>query len=151
MNETTPAKGTRLIGGDIIEVLADLWPAAFAVDPRARQPLKVGIDRDILAVADGAITLPELRAALCTYTAAKAYLKALHEGAPRIGLDGGPAGTVSAADAKHARWLLERRIANDLARVRARGLAAERVRHSAQATRLLPDANELDSGSLIRF
>ena len=86
MTRRRPVKGMRLIGGDIIEVFADLWPAAF-VEPRARRPLKVGIDRDILAVADGAITPEELRVALCAYTAAKAYLKALREGAPRIGLD----------------------------------------------------------------
>jgi ProP effector len=123
MGNDKPATGTSLAGGDVIEVLADLWPVTFAVDPRARRPLKIGIDRDILAVADGAITPEELRAALCAYTGAKAYLKALREGAARISLDGVVAGSVSAPEAKHAQWLLERRIAKESARMRARGLA----------------------------
>jgi ProP effector len=99
--------------GDIIAVLVDLWPAAFSVEPRLRRPLKVGIDKDILAVADGAITLEELKVALGTYTGAKAYLKALHEGAARIGLDGKQEGQVSASDARHARWVIERKIARE--------------------------------------
>ena len=120
------AKGTKERAGDIIEVLADLWPAAFAVEPRRRRPLKVGIDADILATADGAILQTELTIGLNSYVTAKGYLRAVREGDPRIGLDGEAAGVVSKQEAAHARWQLERKIAKELAQVRARGLAAER-------------------------
>jgi ProP effector len=128
--------------GDILGVLADLWPAVFSIEPRLRRPLKVGIDKDILAAADGAIIPEELKVALGSYTGAKAYLKTLRDGAPRIGLDGKQEGQVSAGAARHARWLLEQRIAKGSARVRARGLAAQRVRHSSEKPRLLTDANQ---------
>jgi ProP effector len=111
--------------GDILEVLADLWPAAFFVEPSRRRPLKAGIDRDVLTAADGAITREELKIALGSYTSAKAYLRALREGELRIGLDGEPAGQVSASDARHAQWVLEQRIAKESARVRARALAQQ--------------------------
>jgi ProP effector len=124
--------------GDIMAVLADLWPAAFSVEPRLRRPLKIGIDKDILAVAGGAITPEELKVGLGSYTRAKGYLKASREGAPRIGLDGAQIGQVSANDARHARWLLDRKIARESARVRARGLAAQCVRHSNELPHCCP-------------
>jgi ProP effector len=127
MTEADNARGRRPFAkesaGDIMAVLADLWPAAFSLEPRLRRPLKVGIDKDVLALAGGAITPEELKVALGSYTGAKAYLKTLQEGAPRIGLDGKQAGQVSANDARHAGWLLKQRIARESARVRARGLA----------------------------
>ena len=121
------AKGTKERAGDIIEVLADLWPAAFTVEPRLRQPLKVGIDADVLEAASGAITSAELTVALNSYVTAKGYLRAVREGAPRIGLDGEAAGVVSKQEAAHARWQLESKIAKESAQVRARGLAVERA------------------------
>jgi ProP effector len=121
------AKGTKERAGDIIEVLADLWPGAFAVEPRLRQPLKVSINADVLAAASGAITSAELIVALNSYVRAKAYLRALRVGTPRIGLDGIAAGVVTAQEAAHAEWLLERAIAKESARVRARAFAAQRA------------------------
>jgi ProP effector len=136
---TDAAKGRRPFpkerAGDIMSVLADLWPATFFLEPRLRQPLKVGIDKDIRALAGEAITAEELKVGLGSYTGAKAYLKSLQEGAPRIGLDGTQEGQVSASDARHALWLLERKIARESAHVRARGLAAERAQSlKAQTT-----------------
>jgi ProP effector len=128
-------KDTKERARDIIEVLADLWPAAFAVEPGRRRPLKVGIDADILAAAGGAILPLELKIALGAYVNAKAYLRALREGELRIGLDGEPAGIVSAPEAAHARWRIERKIADESARVRWRGLAAERAQRASTQER----------------
>jgi ProP effector len=129
------AKDTKERARDIIEVLADLWPATFAVEPGRRRPLKVGIDVDILAAAGGAILPLELKIALGAYVKAKTYLRALQEGKPRIGLDGQPAGVVSAQDAAHARWRIERKIAEESARVRGRGLAVERSQRAPSQER----------------
>jgi ProP effector len=92
-----------------IAVLAQLWPRTFMVYERRRHPLKLNIDHDIAVAAAGAITLDELKAALCFYCGNMGYLYACKEGADRIGLDGEPAGNVTASEAAHAARILDRR------------------------------------------
>jgi sRNA-binding protein len=48
-------------------LLAERWPACFAIYEQRRRPLKVGIHRDILAALDGAVTAKGLGAAFCPY------------------------------------------------------------------------------------
>lgn len=98
-----PVRSARLLPSTIVEVLAELWPAAFTTDPRERRPLKVGIGGDIEAAACGALTSREIHAALGWYVYGVNYLWRMRAGAERIDLDGKPAGTVSTADAEHAR------------------------------------------------
>ena len=93
----------RLQPATIVEVLAQLWPACFTTDPRERRPLKIGIAGDIEAAACGALTQREIDLALGWYVRGGSYLWRMRPGADRIGLDGKPAGTVSDADAEHAR------------------------------------------------
>ena len=92
---------------EVIAVLADLWPHCFAVFEDRRRPLKVGIHHDILAAGKGAIAAAELALALRRYCANPHYLRACTEGAARIGLDGEPAGSVTADEAAHAAERLE--------------------------------------------
>lgn len=70
------------------------------------RPLKVGI-HEALAEQE---PWPEklVRRALACYVNLPRYLKAVREGAERIGLDGKPAGQVDAKAAEHARKKLER-------------------------------------------
>jgi ProP effector len=91
-----------------IALLAATWPACFGIEFAGRKPLKVGIGKNIAAVAEGAITPEELDAAMSLYCNGKPYLKWLKEGAQRVDLDGNPAGTVTAAQAANARRRIER-------------------------------------------
>jgi hypothetical protein len=101
MSETDPDP-PPIKAGDGIAMLAERWPACFHVFERPRRPLKLGIHLDILAALDGAMTLQELRQALCFYTGNHCYLRRMSAGAARIGLDGNPTGTVSTEEAAAA-------------------------------------------------
>jgi sRNA-binding protein len=85
-----------------IALFAETWPATFSVYERRRRPLALGIHHSILAALEGAITPEELRRALRYYTGNPFYLRATVAGAERIGLDGSPAGTVTAEEAAAA-------------------------------------------------
>jgi ProP effector len=93
----------------VIALLAEQFPAAFSVLERHRKPLKLGIRDDVLAAMAGAVTAEEVTAALRFYTGNVGYLRTSIEGAPRVGLDGQPAGQVSADEAAHARERLATR------------------------------------------
>jgi hypothetical protein len=80
----------------VLELLAETWPAAFSIYEDRRRPLKIGIHTEILAGLDGAITAIALRIALGCYVANPVYRSRLVAGTVRIGLDGEPAGVVTA-------------------------------------------------------
>jgi ProP effector len=88
-----------------IRILAERWPKCFAVDEKRRRPLKVGIADEVHAL------LPDidLSTALALYARSTSYMKALVADAVRIGLDGEPAGTVSAVHEAFARRELAKR------------------------------------------
>jgi ProP effector len=88
-----------------IRTLAERWPKCFAVDEKRRQPLKVGIAEEARAL------LPDIdvSTALALYTRSTSYMKALVAGAVRIGLNGEPAGTVTAGHETFARRELAKR------------------------------------------
>jgi ProP effector len=70
------------------------------------RPLKVGIHEELAEQEPWPEKL--VRRALACYVNLPRYLKAVREGAERIGLDGKPAGQVDAKAAEHARKKLER-------------------------------------------
>jgi len=80
----------------VIELLCDRFPQTFS--RRSPQPLKVGVYADVLAVLGDAVQPRGLQSALRAYTSNARYLCALAAGACRVGLDGKPAGTVTAED-----------------------------------------------------
>ena len=84
-----------------LTALAMRWPACFQVYEERRRPLKVGIHTDIIAA--GGFDEAELRFALRWYTRNPRYRDGLVAGAERIGLDGLPAGAVTAEEAEDAR------------------------------------------------
>jgi ProP effector len=90
----------------LIGVLAERFPAAFAVNPGYRQPLKLGIHVDILAQLSDTIAPRDLSVALRIYVSNVKYLKALAAGAERVDINGMSAGTVTADEAAHARQQL---------------------------------------------
>jgi sRNA-binding protein len=87
--------------------------------------LKLGIHLDILQVLEGAISQEELNAALRVYVASDVYLQRCKEGRPRLGLDGKPAGVVTAEEAQHAKVRLA---------ARRRRWEARRLGHVAKTT-----------------
>jgi ProP effector len=85
----------------VIELLCDRFPQTF--NRNAPRPLKVGLHIDLLAALGDAVQPRDLKSALGAYTGNARYLRALTAGAPRIGLDGKPAGTVTPEDEAVAR------------------------------------------------
>jgi ProP effector len=100
---------------DLIGVLAERFPACFAINPRYRRPLKLGIHVDILARLN-TIAPRDLSAALRIYVSNIKYLSALVAGAERVDLNGIPAGTVTAEHADIARVQYEQRRAKHKAK-----------------------------------
>jgi ProP effector len=88
-----------------IHALAERWPKCFAVDEKQRRPLKIGIGKEVA----GVLTDIDVSAAVAFYTRSARYMKACVAGAVRIGLDGEPAGTVTAEEEGFARRRLARR------------------------------------------
>ena len=86
----------------ILELLCERFPRTFARNPSGRQPLKLGIDRDLVARLGGIVSRSALKRMLSIYTACPEYRATLIEGAARIDLDGNPAGAVSAREAAYA-------------------------------------------------
>jgi ProP effector len=97
-----PPNSPRTDANDVIDLLAERFPACFARYEARRKPLKVGIKADILAALGGAITERELSIALRIYTSNEVYRRRLVEGAARIDLKGEPAGAVTPEQAR--RW-----------------------------------------------
>src|SRR5262245_47603897 len=85
-----------------IVLLAEAFPHCFSVYEGRRRPLKIGIHKDIPAAVDGALTPIELSRALGGYCANSVYLRNSRAGAPRIDLDGNPAGIVTVEQSQRA-------------------------------------------------
>jgi len=105
---STAAKRARI--ASVIKLLCERFPQTFS--RRAPKPLKVGVYADVLAALGDTVQLRDLKSALGAYTSNARYLRALTGGAPRIGLDGKPAGTVTPEDEAVAR----RRLAESVKR-----------------------------------
>ena len=91
--------------------LAEAYPACF--DWEHPRPLKINIHQDLMAAGHDRIAV---RRALGRYCQADRYRKALQPGAPRIDLQGQPAGAVTEREAAHARSRVEARAAARAAR-----------------------------------
>jgi sRNA-binding protein len=89
----------------VLGILADKFPACFAIYERRRRPLKLGIHHDIIAALDGAIAPRDLSSALRCYVANAGYLRACTEDADRIDLAGNA--KVTGAEAAGAAARLE--------------------------------------------
>jgi sRNA-binding protein len=91
----------------IITMLAERWPAVFAVRDAKRRPLAIGIRDDILAALDP----KELVGALRYYCRSVGYLSHMRSGAWRHDLDGNVVGTVMAEEQAVAQaWLAEMKV-----------------------------------------
>lgn len=90
----------------VIGQLQKKFPLAFPKSPAPKQPLKIGIHKDIFEYSEQlGIDKNQLRAAIKTWCWGKRYWECLSEGADRVGLDGTPAGQVTKVDAEQANKL----------------------------------------------
>lgn len=90
--------------------LQKLFPKAFPKNPSPKVPLKIGIHEDLLVRSTTIkLTEAELRDAIKTWCRGMRYWASITEGAPRLDLDGNPAGTVTEIEASQARALEARR------------------------------------------
>lgn len=88
------------------------FPNAFPKNPAPKLPLKVGIFEDLAAHAtELALSEAELRDAIKTWCRGSRYWACLVEGAARVDLAGGEAGSVSATEAAGAQRLKAHRSA----------------------------------------
>jgi hypothetical protein len=123
----------RRLGLDTLAVLSEWFPLAFK--PPVFRPLKLRIHLDLIERAP--VTAEEVHAALSIHCHALSYLRAQVAGAPRIDLDGNPAGVVSAEEAASARGGL----AGYLQRLKARKAAKTGAPKPTEA-RQRPSAGE---------
>jgi sRNA-binding protein len=108
MDELSQSLHKRQTTAAVIDLLAELWPAAFSVYQGRRRPLAIGIHEPLLDALAGAIEPHELRRALGVYCSNEGYLRALaRRGAVRIGLDGELTSFVTDDDSDAARALLK--------------------------------------------
>jgi ProP effector len=99
------ATSRSTIARQLLPMFIERYPNTFAMLEARRQPLKVGI-RDELAAVFPDLTPRMIGVALYWYANAFPYRAKLVEGAPRFGLDGQPAGTVTASEAADAaKWI----------------------------------------------
>lgn len=86
------------------------FPKTFPKNPAPKLPLKIGIHQELLAKAKE-IGLEEaaITDAVKTWCRGTRYWASIVEGAPRVDLEGNPAGEVTARDAAQARSLEARR------------------------------------------
>jgi sRNA-binding protein len=98
---------------ETIALFADRWPNCFAVYEKNRKPLKIGIDKEVLAALAGEIAVGDVLAALRIYTGNKVYLKECRAAKDRIGLDGAVAGTVTESEQAYAARRLKARKPTD--------------------------------------
>ncbi|HYQ92688.1 MAG TPA: ProQ/FinO family protein [Candidatus Competibacteraceae bacterium] len=73
---------------ELLSIMTAAFPQTFFTDPAQVQPLKVGIDQDLLAALPEGIKLKEVKGFLHGYVNRAAYLKALLHGQGRIDLTG---------------------------------------------------------------
>jgi hypothetical protein len=94
--------GQKKIGCRVIQrTLTERFPNCFKPFGQPKLPLKIGIDKDIIAAAPD-LSGHNIRGTLGIYTRTPGYHKVLVEGAARIDLNGNPAGTVTEKEAQQA-------------------------------------------------
>ncbi len=93
---------THGLEAEMLPVLVKTFPNAFFTPDRRSRPLRVGIFHELDAALPPEIIRARLKLYLGIYTRQPSYLRELTPGAVRIGLNGSPAGRVSAKEAASA-------------------------------------------------
>jgi ProP effector len=92
---------------NLVAMLAGRFPQTFVADSsKPHRPLKLGIDRDLVAL--GVLDETSATMTLRHYCSRLMYRRSLVAGAVRIDLDGRATGEVAAAHAEHAQRIVAR-------------------------------------------
>jgi sRNA-binding protein len=110
-----------------IALLCERFPRAFFQHEARRKPLAIGIRAHIITSVRGCIAPHELTSALARYCGNAVYLSHLRPGVVRVGLDGSPAGFVTAAEAQAAAERAATQLLKAAARRKARAASPEPV------------------------
>jgi ProP effector len=116
---------------NLVAVLAGRFPQTFVADSsKPHRPLKLGIDRDLVAlgVLDETSTAMTLR----HYCSRLMYRRSLVAGAVRVDLDGRATGEVTAAHAEHAQRIVTRIEASGAAEASDSRYATEKIVRKAE-------------------
>jgi sRNA-binding protein len=145
-----PAKTTP---ASLICALADLFPEVFVAEPwREHRPLKIGIDRDLIAT--GIMKGWEVARALHRYCSRRMYLRAVAAGGSRYDLNGMPAGEISSEDREWSRTRLaeiDDRQARKAAPIRASGEARRQtVRQQEETEKAAEDRAWIQARKAVR-
>jgi ProP effector len=118
---------------NLVAMLAGRFPQTFVADSsKPHRPLKLGIDRDLVALG----VLDETSAAMTLrhYCNRLMYRRSLVAGAVRVDLDGRAAGEVAPAHAEHAQRVVARMEASGAAEASDGRYTTEKIaRHAERA------------------
>ena len=100
-SKKAPLAMVRRLANQTRPILAERFPLAFAAKGSPKRPLKLGIDKDVIAACPD-LTGKQINAAIADYCYGPRYWIAQIEGRPRVDLAGNLDGVVTAEQAKHA-------------------------------------------------
>ena len=112
------------------------FPLAFPVNPAPKVPLKEGILKDAEQhLQQLGITIEQLKLGIATWCRGVRYWASMVENAPRLDLNGQPAGIVTAAQALHAKQQAARQRSQDRrARAKSKAKASPPAADATDAT-----------------
>ena len=105
-NENSKSKSkskNRAANQAALQLICETYPEVFSRENV--RPLKIGIQEDL--IADEKLAKNKIKRALASYVRSPYYFRSLKLGADRIGLDGSASGTVTEAEAEHAKQQLK--------------------------------------------
>ncbi|WP_334165702.1 ProQ/FinO family protein [Achromobacter mucicolens] len=96
------------------------FPKAFPKNPAPKVPLKLGVLADLVQHAEQLqLDEAQIKEAVKTWCDGRRYWASMVEDAPRVDLNGEPAGAVTANEARHAKRMASRNASRNAARARA--------------------------------
>ncbi len=111
------------------------FPKAFPKNPAPKLPLKLGVLADLVQHADQLqLDEAQIKEAVKTWCDGRRYWASMVEAAPRVDLNGEPAGAVTANEARHAKRMASRNASRNAARARAEKKAQAATAETPAAT-----------------
>ncbi|WP_313620545.1 ProQ/FinO family protein [Achromobacter sp.] len=96
------------------------FPKAFPKNPAPKLPLKLGVLADLVQHAQQLqLDEAQIKEAVKTWCDGRRYWASMVEDAPRVDLNGEPAGAVTTNEARHAKRMASRNASRNAARARA--------------------------------
>lgn len=122
------------------------FPKAFPKNPAPKLPLKLGVLADLVQHAEQLqLDEAQIKEAVKTWCDGRRYWASMVEDAPRVDLNGEPAGAVTANEARHAKRMASRNASRNAARARAEKKAQTAAEQTpAPAADAAPDTQPAD-------